>query len=116
MGCSKFDGEERLSPADGELNTDDRKVSQEIIDLLRPFQEEIMRFQSWSPGDIGWIMQSLFRLISHFRAEWNRRCLDLAAELEEPRRPPIGLFNLAAMMTAKLSGSHSQEVTVSLLP
>jgi hypothetical protein len=75
-------------PTEQRLNTHNRKVSQEIVDLLLPVQGETIRFQSWSACYIEWIMESLFHLISHHKAEWDRRRLDLVAEPGAPHRPP----------------------------
>lgn len=55
--------EDRRLPTEKRLTSDDWEVSQEIVGFIRPFQEETMRFQSRSSGYIGWMMQSLFRLI-----------------------------------------------------
>ncbi|KAH6877307.1 hypothetical protein B0T10DRAFT_464699 [Thelonectria olida] len=53
---------------------------------LLPLKEETKRFESRQPGFIGWIMQSLFRLIDHFKAETNEPSPESSLGLRRPQR------------------------------
>jgi hypothetical protein len=59
IGANSMESEDRRLLTEKRLTSDDWEVSQAIVDLLCPSQEETMRFQSRSSGYIGWMVESL---------------------------------------------------------